>query len=1015
MRYRMLGPLEVLRDDEAGLPVDLGPPKQRALLALLLLDAGRPVPAGRLIDQLWAGRPPRTAAHSVQVYVSDLRRSLRNGESDPIETGSGAYTLVATQDDVDALRFERLVSEGRGALRSGRPDQAAARLVDGLSLWRGPALADFAAEEFARDRISALDMLRLDAIELLAEAYLLIGDEAGALERLNAAVAADPLRERTRELVMVALYRLGRHAEALRSYRRYVRLLADELGLDPSPGLRLVHEQVLLHDPVLLGPSPSVPSAGSAVRNPYKGLRPFAAADAGDFFGREGLIDRVLDRLHGTARLVTLIGPSGSGKSSVIAAGVLPRLGRRTAAWQQITVPLDQDGASELEQWVPRRGPVVILLDQLEELFLHPDPAVAGRLLGALAAVLGTQPDVRVLATLRGDFYDRPLQHREIAEAFLAGGVTVVPLSPAELETAVVRPASRVGAHLEPALVAELVADAVDRPGALPLLQYVLAELFDRCGGGTLTAAAYHDAGRLGGALQRRAENLLRGFTSGEQDAAKLLLLQLVRVVPGQRPARRSSSVGELLSVGADPVDLSTVLHRFLARRLLSIDRDPRTGEGTVELAHESLLWEWDRYASWVERYRTALTDRESLVHAAEEWESAGRQPDYLLRGQRLDRFISGSGDLLLMTGREREFLELSVLQGAEDSARTARGRLMAVLAVAVVGTAGAATARLVSGEQTGPEAVLMFHDAGTEVDQLVRQGFDRAVAEFDLDTRIRSASAEDAVVELQRVSRLDPDAVLVGTVQTDVDEVAPDHPDVQYVVFDQVSELPNVTSVVSLDEQGAYLAGAAAALISRTDVVGFVGGVQGDLIGRFEAGFTAGVRSVSPDVDVLVEYLSRPPDYEGFVDVAGGQRAAGDMYRRGADVVFAAAGQSGLGVFEAAADLSGDERGHLWAIGVDSDQYESVQGLLGVVEPERWQRHILTSVVKTQAQTVYDLLEDIDAGGLASGRREVGLADGAVRLAWSGGHLAGFRPALEAIRSRVMSGEIDVPYRPAR
>jgi basic membrane lipoprotein Med (substrate-binding protein (PBP1-ABC) superfamily) len=839
------------------------------------------------------------------------------------------------------------------------------------------------------------------------------------VELLTVAVAADPLRERTRELVMVALYRLGRQAEALRSYRRYARLLADELGIDPSPGLRLVHEQVLLHDPVLFGASPAGPSASPTVRNPYKGLRPFAVADAGDFFGREALIDRVLDQFHGGARLVTLIGPSGSGKSSVMAAGVLPRVACAQGAWQQATVPMDDDGARELERWAAGRGPVVVCLDQLEELFLHPDPAITGRFLRALATVLSGHPDVRVLATLRGDFYDRPLQHPEIVEAFLAGVVTVVPLSPAELETAVVRPASRVGAHLEPALVAELVADAVNRPGALPLLQYVLAELFDRCGGGTLTAAAYHDAGRLGGALQRRAENLLRGCTSSEQEAAKLLLLQLVRIVPGLRAARRSSSVEELLSAGADPADLSTVLHRFVAHRLLLIDRDPRTGEGTVELAHESLLWEWDRYASWVDRYRTALTDRDSLAHAAEEWESAGRQPDYLLRGRRLDRFLPGSGDLLLMTVREREFVELSVRWRAEDSARTVRGRrrgrLMAVLAVAVMGTAGAAAARLVSGGSTGPEAVLMFHDAGTEVDQLVRQGFERAVADFDLDPRVRSASAEGAVRELEQLSRLDPDVVLVGTIQTDVDAVAPDHPDVQYVVFDQVSELPNVTSVVSLDEQGAYLAGAAAALTSRTGVVGFVGGVRGELIGRFEAGFTAGARSVRPDVDVLVEYLSRPPDYEGFVDVAGGERAATAMYGRGADVVFAAAGQSGLGVFEAAADLSGGAHGHLWAIGVDSDQHESVYGLLGAVEPERWQRHILTSVIKAQDETVYGLLQDADEGRLESGPREVGLADGAVRLAWSGGHLAEFRPALQDIRSRVIAGDIDVPHVPAR
>ena len=134
------------------------------------------------------------------------------------------------------------------------------------------------------------------------------------------------------------------------------------------------------------------------------------------------------------------------------------------------------------------------------------------------------------------------------------------------------------------------------------------------------------------------------------------------------------------------------------------------------------------------------------------------------------------------------------------------------------------------------------------------------------------------------------------------------------------------MTSLVSEDEQGSYLAGAAAALTSRSGTIGFVGGVKGEVIGRFQAGYVAGARAVDPGIDVLVDYLSVPPDLDGFVDQPAGQRAATAMYRAGADVVFAAAGQSGLGVFEAAAALSGGRRGQLWAIGVDSDQYDTVR-----------------------------------------------------------------------------------------
>jgi basic membrane protein A len=242
---------------------------------------------------------------------------------------------------------------------------------------------------------------------------------------------------------------------------------------------------------------------------------------------------------------------------------------------------------------------------------------------------------------------------------------------------------------------------------------------------------------------------------------------------------------------------------------------------------------------------------------------------------------------------------------------------------------------------------------------------------------------------------------------------VARRHPETQFVVADQQIALPNVTSLVSLDEQGSYLAGAAAALTTRTGTVGFVGGVSGALIGRFEAGYTAGARAIDPDIEVLVDYLSRPPDLEGFVDVAGGERAARSMYESGADVVFAAAGQSGLGVFEAAADLSEAGRGQLWAIGVDTDQYETVAFLPGVVDPARWQRHILTSMTKSAAANIEDLLTDVAAGRLQPGPRRVGLSTGAVGLSFTGGHLDGVRSELAQLRRRIVSGAVLVPSRP--
>ena len=233
-------------------------------------------------------------------------------------------------------------------------------------------------------------------------------------------------------------------------------------------------------------------------------------------------------------------------------------------------------------------------------------------------------------------------------------------------------------------------------------------------------------------------------------------------------------------------------------------------------------------------------------------------------------------------------------------------------------------------------------------------------------------ADPEDAQQQLRKVAADDPDLLLVQTIQTDVAGVAAEHPDTQFVVYDQPSTQPNVTSVVSQDEEGAFLAGAAAALVSQSGGVGFIGGVRGELIERFEAGFTAGARTIDPEIDVLVEYLSTPPDYEGFVSVDRGLAVARQMYDDGADVVFAAAGESGLGVIEAAAAKSTATR-HLWAIGVDSDRFETIQWLPGVVEPARWQAHILTSVTKTLHTNIYDVVADHSRGRLEGGVRRWG------------------------------------------
>lgn len=250
MQFRMLGSLEAVAD---GVAADLGPPKQRCVLAILLIHAGEIVPTERLIDLLWGDHPPRTAAHSIQIYVSELRKVLEPlAGGRVIATRHPGYQLDTPPGTIDAHEFEALVEAGRKALEEGDRERGTDLLRSAHQLWRGGALSDFAYEEFAQPYIRRLHDLHLDAIEALAGAELEAGGTTHVLSLLDAAIREDPLRERSGELMMLALCRSGRNAEALQTYERLRVLLAEEFGLDPSPTLQRMQERVLLHDESLL-------------------------------------------------------------------------------------------------------------------------------------------------------------------------------------------------------------------------------------------------------------------------------------------------------------------------------------------------------------------------------------------------------------------------------------------------------------------------------------------------------------------------------------------------------------------------------------------------------------------------------------------------------------------------------------------------------------------------------------------------------------------------------------------
>jgi DNA-binding SARP family transcriptional activator len=241
MEFRLLGPLEASEREE---PRALGGAKQRALLAVLLLNANQAVSVDRLMDELWGDQPPATATKSIQVYVSRLRRQLGDGR---LLTRPPGYLLQVDPSELDLARFEQLLTQAS----EEAPRDAAETLREALAFWRGPALADLAYERFAQPHIVRLEELRLTALESRIEADLASGRHAELVGELEALVAEHPLRERLRGHLMLALYRSGRQAEALQAYRAARLELSEELGLEPGEDLRRLERAILQQDPSL--------------------------------------------------------------------------------------------------------------------------------------------------------------------------------------------------------------------------------------------------------------------------------------------------------------------------------------------------------------------------------------------------------------------------------------------------------------------------------------------------------------------------------------------------------------------------------------------------------------------------------------------------------------------------------------------------------------------------------------------------------------------------------------------
>jgi WD40 repeat protein/energy-coupling factor transporter ATP-binding protein EcfA2 len=685
----------------------MGKTRLAAELAREVHDQG-----GRVLYGRCAASPPDPLQP-----LADAVASVGVSPSALPEAGAGQSPMARGQGLADRL--------------AGRSDRAVLLVLDDLHLARPPALEALAglAASAATRRLLVLGAYRDEAAP--AELAALVERLGSAAQRRlgpfgreevaqvlslyesepAAQDAAAAVRERTGGLPLL-VHQTARdlaHTAAERQVEQTARQTASSRGHLRLVQARLAADVVDLRE---LGATQEQPSGEDAagppaqVVCPYKGLGRYEPDDAGFFFGRERLVAELVTHLVG-ASLVGVVGPSGSGKSSLVRAGLLPALADGVLPgsdrWRQVLIrpgehPLRAlaslpggDGDLPLLRAVAGQERVLLVVDQFEEAFtICRDEAERARFLATLAEAAQADNPVTLVVAVRADYYGNCAADPALAGLLAANHVLVGPMDAGELRRAVELPARRAGLRLEPGLAEAMIGEVADQPGGLPLLSCALLESWQHRSGRTLTLTAYQQAGGVRGAVARLAEHAWLGLAADEQAVARRILLRLAGPGEGEAVVRRRVPLDEVAPTADERA--RAVLDALAGQRLLSV------GEDSVEVAHEALLREWPRLRGWLEEDVQGRALHRHLIGAAREWDRSGRDPGELYRGVRLTGALDWAHEHDAdLNDLERGFLQASRAEAerevadarrrADREARTSRRLrgLLAGLAVVLV------------------------------------------------------------------------------------------------------------------------------------------------------------------------------------------------------------------------------------------------------------------------------------------------------------------------------------------